>query len=106
MLVLVEGSPISTEELWSSFSVTIRFLLTALTKDLHPIAQFGKEARSRKSLGDSKLLPFKNVGGHCFLGDLNAADIFYYPSPDPCLDTILSRRSTDNSFELMAWFLL
>jgi hypothetical protein len=26
---------------------------------------------------------------------LNAADVFWYPSPDLCLDTILSRSSTD-----------
>jgi hypothetical protein len=32
--------------------------------------------------------------------------MFWYPSPDLCLDTILSRSSTDNSFDLMAWFLL
>ena len=44
-------------------------------------------------------------GGHCVLGDLNAADIFWYLSPDLCLDTILSRSSADNSFDLMAWFL-
>ena len=35
-----------------------------------PLAQFGREASSRKSLGGSKLLPFKNDGGHCVLGDL------------------------------------
>ena len=28
------------------------------------IAQFGRAASSRKSLGGSKLLPFKNDGGH------------------------------------------
>ena len=33
----------------------------------------------------------------------NAAVIFCYPSPDMCLDTILSRRSTDNSFDLMGF---
>ena len=38
-----------------------------------------------------------------FLGTLKAAE---YPSPDLCLDTILYLRSTDNSFDLMAWFLL
>jgi hypothetical protein len=32
--------------------------------------------------------------------------MFWYPSPDLCLDTILSRSSTDNSFNPMAWFLL
>ncbi len=36
----------------------------------------------------------------------NAADIFLYSSPDVCLDTILSRRSTDNSLDFMAWFVL
>jgi hypothetical protein len=41
-----------------------------------------------------------------FLGTFNAAEMFWYPSPDLCLDTILSRSSTDTSFDLMAWFLL
>ena len=36
-----------------------------------------------------------------FFGIFNAA-FFWYPSPDLWLDTILSRSSTDNSFELMA----
>jgi hypothetical protein len=31
------------------------------------IAQFGRAASSRKILGGSKLLPFKNDGGHCVL---------------------------------------
>ena len=30
-----------------------------------PIAQFGRAAGFRKCLGGSKLLPFKNDGGHC-----------------------------------------
>ncbi|KAK6322508.1 hypothetical protein J4Q44_G00073000 [Coregonus suidteri] len=38
------------------------------------------------------------------LGTFNAADIFWYPSPDLFLETILSRSSTDNSFVLMAFF--
>ena len=41
-----------------------------------------------------------------FLGTFNAAEMFWYPSPDLCLNTILSRSSTDNSFDLMASFLL
>ncbi|KAK6308672.1 hypothetical protein J4Q44_G00201350 [Coregonus suidteri] len=36
MVVLLEGSPISTEELWSSVRVTIGFLVTSLTKALLP----------------------------------------------------------------------
>ena len=35
-----------------------------------PITQFGCAASSRKSLGGSKLVPLKNDGGHCVLGDL------------------------------------
>ena len=34
------------------------------------------------------------------------AELFWYPSQDLCLNKILSRSSTDNSFNLMAWFLL
>ena len=36
MVVLLEGSPISTEELWSSVRVTIGFLVASLTKALLP----------------------------------------------------------------------
>jgi hypothetical protein len=32
--------------------------------------------------------------------------MFWYPSLDLCLDTILSRSSTGNSLDLMVWFLL
>ena len=61
MVVLLEGFPISTEEFWFSVRMTIRVLVTSLTKALFPtIAQFGGVASSRKSLGGSKLLPFKN----------------------------------------------
>ena len=41
-----------------------------------------------------------------FLGTFNAAGMFWYPSTDLCLDTILSRSSRDTSFNLMAWLLL
>jgi hypothetical protein len=34
-----------------------------------PIAPFGWAASSSKSLGGSKLLPFKKDGAHCVLGD-------------------------------------
>jgi hypothetical protein len=35
-----------------------------------------------------------------FLGTFNAAECFWYPSPDMCIDTILSLSSMDNSFDL------
>ena len=91
MVVLLEGSPISTEELWSSVRVTIGFLVTSLTKALLPlIAQFGRAASSRKSPGGSKLLPFKNDGLHSVLCNLQCCRNVFYPSPDLYLDTILS----------------
>jgi hypothetical protein len=38
-------------------------------------------ASSRKSLGGFKLLPFKNVGVHCVLGDLQCCLDFLVPFP-------------------------
>ena len=106
MVVLLEGSPFSTEDHWSSVRVTIRFLVTSLTKALLPRLH---SLAARPSLGVlvvPKLLRFKNDGGHCVLGDLQCCTHFWYPSPDLCLDTILSRRSTVNYLDLIAWVLL
>jgi hypothetical protein len=50
------------------------------------IAQFGQAANSSKSLGGSKLLPFKNDGGHCVLGTFNAAE-FFGTLPQICAST-------------------
>ena len=87
--------------------MTIGFLATSPTKVLLPlIAQFGQTASSRNGLGGSKLLPFQNDEATVFLGTFNAAEMFWYPSPDLCLNTILSQSTTDNSLDLMASFLL
>ena len=67
MVVLLEGSPFSTLKLWSSVRVTI--------------AQFGRAASSRKSLGGSKRFPIKSDGGHCVLGDLQCCRHFLVPFP-------------------------
>ena len=40
------------------------------------------------------------------IGTFKAAEFFLYPSPDLFLKTILSRRSTDNSFDFMLGFVL
>ena len=88
MVAFMEGTLISTEELCRSVRVTIGFLVTSLTKALLPrLLSLARRPAVRKSLGGSKLLPFKNDGGHCVLADLQS---FRYPSPDLCLDTILS----------------
>ena len=44
-------------------------------------AQFGQTPSSRKSLGGSRLLPFKNDGGHCVLGDLQCCRNVLVPFP-------------------------
>ena len=52
MVVLLEGSPLSTEERWRSDRVTIGFLVTSLTKALLP-RSFRRPASSRRSPGGS-----------------------------------------------------
>ena len=94
MLDLLEGSPISTEELWSSVSVTIRILVTSLTKAFHP-----------RLLSLALVVPnffhLRMTETTVFLGTFNAAEFIWYPSPDLCLNTILSRSYTVNSFDLI-----
>ena len=46
-----------------------------------PSAQFGQVASYKKNLGDSKLLPFKNDGGHCVLGDIQYCRNVLVPFP-------------------------
>ena len=87
MVVLLEDSPISTEELCQSDHRVPGHLPDQGSSP--PIAQFGRSASSRMSIGGSKLLPFKNDGGHYVLCNLQ-----------------MSQNSTDYSFNLMAWFLL
>ena len=79
--VFIEGSPISTEELWSS--VCDHWVLGHLHDHgpSPPIAQFGLAASSRKSLGGSILPPFKNDGGHCILEDVQCCRNVLAPFP-------------------------
>ena len=74
MVVLLEGSPISTEELWSSVRATIGFLVTSLTKAILP--RLLSLAR-RPALGRLLVVPnfFQNDGDDeaaVFLGPFNA----------------------------------
>ena len=105
-MVVLEGSPISMEELWSSVIVTIGCLVISLTKAIH--LQLLSLA-GRPALGSILVVPnffhLRMMEATVFLGTFNAAEVFWYTSPDLCLDTILSRSSTDNSFDFMAWFL-
>ena len=107
MVVLLEGSPISTEELWSYVRVTIGFLVTFLTKALLPrLLSLAEWPALGRVMVIPNLFYSRMVEASMFLGTFNAAEMFWYPSPDLCLNTNLSWSSTDNSFELTAWFLL
>ena len=107
MVVLLEGSPISTEELWSTGKVTIGLLVSSLTNDILP-RLFSLAGQS--ALGRVLLLPtlfhLRMMEASVVLGFFNAAEMFWYPSPGLCLDTILSLSSMDNSFDLMTWFFI
>ena len=61
MFVHLEGATISTESSVSDHQVIGPSPL---------ITQFGQASSSRKRLGGSNIIPFKNDGGHCVLGDL------------------------------------
>ena len=74
MVVLLEGYPISSEELWSSARVTIGFLVTSLTKALVPRLL---SLVRRPALG-RVLEWFQMMEATVFLGTFNA--------PDLCLD--------------------
>ena len=100
MVVLLEGSPISAKEL-RSVSVTIRFLVTSLTKALLPrlLSLAGRPALGRV-LVFPNLFHLRMMEATVFLGTFNAAEIFWYPTHDLSLDTILSRSSTVISVNL------
>ena len=107
MDVLLESFLISTEELWSSVRLTIRFLVTSLTKALLPrlLSLAGQPALGRV-LVVPNCFHLRIMEATVSLGIFNGAEICWCPSPDLWLDTILSRISTDNSLNLMALFLL
>ena len=81
MPILLEGSPISTEELWSSVRVTIGFLVISLTKALRPQLLSLARRPALGSLGGSKLFTCKNNGGQCVLGDLQCCRNSLVPFP-------------------------
>jgi hypothetical protein len=77
MVALLECSPISTEELWSSVRVTIGFMVTSLTKALLPrlLHLYGRTALGRV-LVVPNFFHLRIMVATVFLGTLNAAEIF------------------------------
>ena len=85
MVVLLEGSPISTEELWSSVRVTIGFLVTSLTKALIP--RLLSLAR-RPALGRVLVVPnffhLRMMEATMFLGIFNTINVLgHFPRSVP-----------------------
>ncbi|MEQ2220912.1 hypothetical protein ILYODFUR_010425 [Ilyodon furcidens] len=74
MVILVEGSPLFSEEHWSFERVTIGFLVTSLIKALLP--RLLSLDSSRKSPGNSNILPFTIDGGHCAHWNFQTAEIY------------------------------
>ena len=77
MVVLLEGSPISTEELWSSVRVTIGFLITSLTKALLPqLISLGRWPALGRILVVRNFIHLRIMEATLFLGTYNAAEMF------------------------------
>jgi hypothetical protein len=77
MVVLLEGSLISTEDLWSSYRVTIGFLVASLTIALLPqlLSLAGWPALGRVLVAPN-FFHLIMMEATVFLGTFNAADIF------------------------------
>jgi hypothetical protein len=87
MVVLLEGSPISTEELWSSVRVTIGFLVTSLIKALLPrlFSLAGQQALGRV-LVVPNFFHLRMMEVTVFLGPSMLQNVFGtlpFPSPEP-----------------------
>ena len=107
MVVLLEGSPIYIEKLLSSVRMTIGFLVTSLTKALLPrLLSLARRPALGRVLVFPSVFHLRMMEATVFLGTFNNAEMYCYPFPDLCLDTILSRSSMDNSFDFIAWFFL
>ena len=82
--------------------VTIGLFVTSLTKALLPRSL---SLDGRLALGRVLVVPnvfhLRMMEVTVLIGTFKAAEFFLYPSPDLFLKTILSRRSTDNSFDFM-----
>ena len=102
------GQRILFVTVWVSHSGSLELIQSDLSYQgpFPPNSQFGRVASSRKSPGCSKLLPFKNYGGHRALEGLQCSRKVVIAFPDLCIYTVLSLSSADNSFNLIAWFLL
>jgi hypothetical protein len=94
MVVLLEHSAISTEELWSFVRVTIGDFVTSLTKSLLPrLLSLARRPALERVLVVPNFFHLRMMDATVFSGIFNAAEMFWYPSPDLYLDVTLSWSS-------------
>ena len=76
--------------------VTIEFLVTSLTKALllRLLSLVGRSALGRVLLVPN-VFHLRMMEATVFLGTFNAAEMFWYPFPDLCLDTIDTKNFSD-----------
>ena len=107
MVVFLEGSAISTEELWSSVRVTIGLLVSSLTKALLP---WLLSLAGRPDLGRVLVVPnflhLRMMRPLCSWGHSMLQNCFGTVPQICALTQSCLGSSTDNSFNLMACFLL
>ena len=100
-----KGLP-SPQRNWSSVRVTIRFLVTSLTKALLPrLLSLARWPALGRVLVVPNFFHLRIMEATVFLRTFNGADIFLVPFPRsvPRHSPVLELY---NSFDLMAWFLL
>ncbi len=92
---------------WSSTRVTIRFLVTTLTKALlHQLLSLSRrEVSSKKNPGCLKLVPLRLMETTC-LFDPSMQNIFIWTLPQMCSLMHTCFWALQTSFDLRAWFLL
>ena len=82
------------------------FLVICLTKALNPrLLSLAAQPDLGRLLVVPNLFHLRMMEATVLLGTFNAAERFLYPSPDLCLDTILSRRPKNNFWASWLGFL-
>ena len=82
VVVLLGVFPISTEELWSSVRMTIRFLVTYRTKALLPrLLSLARRPALGRVLVVPNIFHLRMMEATVFLVTFKAAEMFWYTSP-------------------------
>ena len=76
MVVLLQGSPTSTEELWSSVRVTIEFLVTSVPNALLRWLSLAMRPFLGRVLVVPNLFYLRMMATTVFLGTINGAEVF------------------------------